>query len=160
MNLLEQMTQLAKHAKTASRELAKLTTAEKNSCLLAMAEALEKNSASLQEANALDMDTGAKMGLSSAMLDRLGLMRVQIRDATRDQCAGQPVVQRGRKGRVAGDCCRDASKGRDMKVGGVRALRRPPRCQPFERRIQSHVAARSRCQRTRFNGNGPGHGDR
>ena len=33
------MTQLAQQAKTASRELAQLTTAEKNSCLLAMAEA-------------------------------------------------------------------------------------------------------------------------
>ncbi|TAK90073.1 MAG: glutamate-5-semialdehyde dehydrogenase [Verrucomicrobia bacterium] len=73
MNLLEPMTQLAKQAKAASRELAKLTTAEKNSCLLAMADALEKNSAALKEANALDMETGAKMGLSSAMLDRLKL---------------------------------------------------------------------------------------
>ena len=73
MNLLEQMTQLAKQAKAASRELAKLTTAEKNSCLLAMAEALEQNSAALKEANALDMEVGAKMGLSSAMLDRLKL---------------------------------------------------------------------------------------
>src|SRR5580765_1865855 len=73
MNLMEQMTQLAKQAKAASRELAKLTTAEKNSCLLVMAEALEKNSTALKEANALDMETGAKMGLSSAMLDRLKL---------------------------------------------------------------------------------------
>ena len=73
MILLEQMTQLAKQAKAASRELAKLTTAEKNSCLLAMADALEKNSAALKEANALDMETGAKLNLSSAMLDRLKL---------------------------------------------------------------------------------------
>src|ERR1041384_1120272 len=67
------MTQLAKQAKAASRELAKLTTAEKNSCLLAMASALEKNAAALKDANALDMDAGAKMGLTSAMLDRLKL---------------------------------------------------------------------------------------
>ncbi len=73
MTLTEQMTALAKQAKAASRELAKLTTAEKNSCLLAMADALEKNSAALKEANALDMDAGAKMGLTSAMLDRLKL---------------------------------------------------------------------------------------
>jgi glutamate-5-semialdehyde dehydrogenase len=73
MTLTEQMTALAKQAKAASRELAKLTTAEKNSCLLAMAEALEKNSASLKQANALDMDAGANMGLTSAMLDRLKL---------------------------------------------------------------------------------------
>ncbi|HEX4264488.1 MAG TPA: glutamate-5-semialdehyde dehydrogenase [Verrucomicrobiae bacterium] len=73
MTLTEQMTVLAKQAKAASRELAKLTTAEKNACLLAMAEALEKNAAALKQANALDMDAGAKMGLTSAMLDRLKL---------------------------------------------------------------------------------------
>jgi glutamate-5-semialdehyde dehydrogenase len=73
MNLTEQMTRLAKEAKAASRELAKLTTREKNDCLLAMAVALEKNSAALKEANALDMDTAAELGLSSAMLDRLKL---------------------------------------------------------------------------------------
>ena len=73
MNLNEQMTQLAKQAKAASRELAKLTTAEKNSCLLAMADALEKNSAAIKEANALDMKVGAKLNLSAAMLDRLKL---------------------------------------------------------------------------------------
>ncbi len=73
MTLNEQMTMLAMQAKAASRELAKLTTAEKNSCLLAMADALEKNTAALKEANALDMEAGAKMGLTSAMLDRLKL---------------------------------------------------------------------------------------
>ena len=67
------MTRLAKQAKAASRELAKLTTAEKNACLLAMAAALEKNSDALKQANALDMDAAAKYGLSSAMLDRLKL---------------------------------------------------------------------------------------
>src|SRR5450432_1559263 len=67
------MTQLAKQAKTASRELAKLTTREKNDCLLAMANALEKNSATIKEANALDMEVGAKLNLSAAMLDRLKL---------------------------------------------------------------------------------------
>ncbi len=73
MTLTEQMTQLAKQARTASRELAKLTTREKNECLLAMAEALEKNSTALKEANALDMEAAARMGISSAMLDRLKL---------------------------------------------------------------------------------------
>jgi glutamate-5-semialdehyde dehydrogenase len=73
MNLTEQMTRLAKNAKAASRELAQLTTAEKNSCLLAMAAALGKNSAAIKEANALDMEIGAKLNLSAAMLDRLKL---------------------------------------------------------------------------------------
>ena len=73
MNLNEQMTRLAKQARAASRELAKLTPAEKNACLLAMATALEQNATAIQEANALDMEFGAKHGLSSAMLDRLRL---------------------------------------------------------------------------------------
>jgi len=67
------MTQLARQAKAASRELAKLTTREKNDCLLAMAEALEKSSDALKQVNALDLDAAAKLGLSSAMLDRLKL---------------------------------------------------------------------------------------
>jgi glutamate-5-semialdehyde dehydrogenase len=73
MTLLEQMTQLARQAKAASRELSRLTTAEKNACLLAMAGALEQNADALKQANALDLDVGAKLGLSAAMLDRLKL---------------------------------------------------------------------------------------
>ena len=73
MNLNEQMTRLAQQAKAASRELAKLTTAEKNACLLAMATALEQNADAIKQANALDMEFGASHGLSAAMLDRLKL---------------------------------------------------------------------------------------
>jgi glutamate-5-semialdehyde dehydrogenase len=67
------MLELARKAKAASRELAKLTTAEKNACLLAMAAALEHNAKIILEANAKDMIVGAQLGLSSAMLDRLKL---------------------------------------------------------------------------------------
>jgi len=73
MTLNEQMTLLAKQAKAASRELARLTTAEKNACLLAMADALEKNAETLKRANASDLDAATKAGLSTAMLDRLKL---------------------------------------------------------------------------------------
>jgi glutamate-5-semialdehyde dehydrogenase len=73
MTLTEHMTELAKEAKAASRELARLTTSEKNACLLAMADALEQNGPAIKHANALDMETAANMGLSSAMLDRLKL---------------------------------------------------------------------------------------
>ena len=78
MTLLEQMSQLARQAKAAARELAKLTTAEKNSCLLAMADSLEQNGAAIKEANGRDMTTGAQSGLSSAMLDRLKLDEKRI----------------------------------------------------------------------------------
>jgi glutamate-5-semialdehyde dehydrogenase len=73
MTLTEQMTTLAKQARIASRELAKLSTEEKNACLVAMAAALEKNSAALKEANTRDMEAGENTGLTSAMLDRLRL---------------------------------------------------------------------------------------
>ena len=71
--MLEQMTQLARAAKDASRQLARLTTAQKNQCLLAMAAALERNSEAIQKVNAGDMERGAQSGLSQAMLDRLRL---------------------------------------------------------------------------------------
>ena len=73
MSLLDQMTQLAQQAKTASRELARLSTADKNAALLAMADALQASGPALQVANAKDMATGTQMGLSAAMLDRLKL---------------------------------------------------------------------------------------
>ena len=67
------MTRLARQAKEASRLLARLTTAEKNDGLLAMADALEANGKAIQEANATDMEAAAQAGLSNAMLDRLRL---------------------------------------------------------------------------------------
>jgi glutamate-5-semialdehyde dehydrogenase len=73
VTLTEQMTQLARQAREASRELAKLTTSEKNGCLDAMATALERERTAIKAANARDMETAAAMGLSSAMLDRLKL---------------------------------------------------------------------------------------
>ncbi len=73
MTLLEQMTILAQQARAASRELAKLTTAHKNACLLAMAEALEREGPALKDANARDLEFAREAGLSAAMQDRLKL---------------------------------------------------------------------------------------
>ena len=78
MTLTEQMTTLARQAKAASRELALLTTGEKNACLLAMATVLEQNAGAIKKANALDLEFGASQGLSSAMLDRLKLDDTRI----------------------------------------------------------------------------------
>src|SRR5947207_4537303 len=71
------MTILARQAKAAARELAKLTTAEKNECLIAMADALEQNRDDIKKANSRDMETSAQ-GLSAAMLDRLRLDDTRI----------------------------------------------------------------------------------
>ena len=103
MSLTEQMTQLARQAKDASRALAKLSTAEKNSCLVAMAEALEKNNAAIRLANERDMTAGAASGLSQAMLDRLKLddqriagMAHGLREvaALPDPVSGKPLIER------------------------------------------------------------------
>src|ERR1043165_2437201 len=78
MSLLEQMTQLARQAREASRQLAQLSTAQKNASLIAMAGALEQNVADLVAANALDLETGVQLGLSAAILDRLRLDEKRI----------------------------------------------------------------------------------
>lgn len=64
---------LARQAKTASRHLARLTATDKNTCLLAMADALEGRSAEIQQANQADVQAAKGAGLSGAMLDRLAL---------------------------------------------------------------------------------------
>jgi len=73
MNLLEQMTQIGRRAREASRALAKLSGADKNGCLLAMAAALEEKAAALKAANKADLEATAAQGLAAAMLDRLRL---------------------------------------------------------------------------------------
>src|SRR5258707_14240372 len=77
MTLTEQMSQLARQAKAAARQLAKLTTDQKNGCLHVMADGLEQNRDAIKDANARDMAAG-QSGLSSAMLDRLKLDEKRI----------------------------------------------------------------------------------
>ena len=78
VTLKEQMTELARRAKAASRELARLSTSDKNACLLEMAAAIDQNVPAIQQANALDMEVGIRLGLSAAMLDRLKLDEKRI----------------------------------------------------------------------------------
>src|SRR5437867_7922004 len=78
MRLAEQMMQLARQARAAARELARLTAPEKNECLLAMADALDQNRDDIRKANAHDLETAGQSGVSSAMLDRLRLDHPRI----------------------------------------------------------------------------------
>ena len=78
MNLSEQMTALAKNAKAAAHQITRLSTTDKNACLLAMADAIETHAVSIKEANAMDMETGRAMDLSKPMLDRLLLDDARI----------------------------------------------------------------------------------
>jgi len=73
MALMDDMTELARRAKAASRELAKVSAADKNRCLEAMADGLVTATSALIEANAKDLEVGRGLGLSGAMMDRLAL---------------------------------------------------------------------------------------
>lgn len=67
------MTELARAAKSASRELALLDASRKNDCLNAMADAIERNAGQLKSANAVDVEAARGSDMAPAMLDRLVL---------------------------------------------------------------------------------------
>lgn len=66
-------TSVGQAARTASREMARSSTAARNAALLAMAAAIRRDAAALKAANALDMDAARANGLEPALLDRLSL---------------------------------------------------------------------------------------
>ena len=65
--------EMGRRARAAAHELVKLTTAQKNGILLAMADEIEARQAGILEANAKDLARARDNGLSSAMIDRLTL---------------------------------------------------------------------------------------
>lgn len=83
MTVKDQMLVLGRNAKLASRELALLSTDEKNRVLLAMADALEEAKGEISAANAVDMSAAADSGLSGAMLERLKLDEKRIAGMSR-----------------------------------------------------------------------------
>jgi len=83
MTVAETMLQLGQQAKAASRKLANLPTADKNRCLLAMADALEAQKDAIKTANAQDMEASVGYGLTAAMQDRLRLDEKRIASMAR-----------------------------------------------------------------------------
>jgi len=73
MDIKKYMNELGQQARAASRELNRANTGQKNTALLAIADAIELRRAELLAANKKDMDAGAKNGLDEALLDRLAL---------------------------------------------------------------------------------------
>jgi len=69
---------MGEKAVAGSRELAGMSTEEKNRCLLGMADAIESERSYIKEENEKDLLAGEKNGLSSAMLDRLKLTDERI----------------------------------------------------------------------------------
>jgi glutamate-5-semialdehyde dehydrogenase len=76
--------EIAKKAKIASYELAKLSTETKNSALISMADALEENTEQILEANRKDVKASEAKNVKPALLDRLILNTSRI--GTMAQC--------------------------------------------------------------------------
>ena len=78
MDLKEIIHDLGKRARAASKQLAQLSSEQKNAGLLAMADALMASQEELLAANATDVERARANGLSSAMIDRLTLTPARI----------------------------------------------------------------------------------
>ena len=78
--LADEITHLGKNARAASNDLRSLSTAVKDSALVAIAARLRASVDTLKTANAKDLATGKEKGLSSAMLDRLELTDKRIEE--------------------------------------------------------------------------------
>ena len=74
------MEMLAKHAKNASREAAKLGTDEKNRGLLAVADELTAQQELILEENKKDLEAAKEKGIKQSLIDRLALSEKRIAD--------------------------------------------------------------------------------
>lgn len=72
-SIRDQVLELGRRAREASRALMGLTTEQKNDALQSMADALERRTGVIQEENEKDVHEAGKNGLSDAMVDRLVL---------------------------------------------------------------------------------------
>jgi glutamate-5-semialdehyde dehydrogenase len=71
---------LGRQAKAASRQLASLSSAEKNRALCLMADQLETQSAYLIAENQKDIDAARQAGISGALLDRITLNAARVQE--------------------------------------------------------------------------------
>jgi glutamate-5-semialdehyde dehydrogenase len=78
--LKQQALRLAQQAKIAARQLAPLSSSEKNRALSLMAEKLEARSDFLIAANQKDLEFAKAKGVASAMLDRIALNPTRVRE--------------------------------------------------------------------------------
>lgn len=86
MNVTEQMLNVAEDAKSASRTLARLSSAVKNELLQNMAQALLNATETLIEENEKDLIAARAAGLAPAMVDRLTLDAQRIRGMADGLC--------------------------------------------------------------------------
>ena len=86
MSVTEQMVKVAEDAKSASRTLARLSSAVKNELLQNMAQALLNDTEVLIEENEKDLVAAREAGLAPAMVDRLALDAQRIRGMADGLC--------------------------------------------------------------------------
>ncbi len=78
-SLQDYMLELGRKAKKTARILNTISTDIKNQALLAMADSLETESANIVKANKLDLENGEKIGLTTALLERLTLNAERVK---------------------------------------------------------------------------------
>ncbi len=78
MDLKNEILEIGKRARKASRELVRLDTAAKCACLVAMADELAAHREEISQANKLDLDAGREAGIPAPLLDRLTLSEKRI----------------------------------------------------------------------------------
>jgi len=81
---------MGRRARAAAHELVKLSSEQKNTILLAMADEIDARQAVILEANAKDLATAHEKGLTKAMIDRLTLDEKRLKavaDAVREVAA-------------------------------------------------------------------------
>lgn len=83
MSIKDEMISMAKRAKEASEELARLSTFTKNSILKDMAKEIIKSKKVVLRANERDIEFAKKKGLSKALIDRLTLSSSRIENMAR-----------------------------------------------------------------------------
>ena len=76
----EYVERVGRRAKAASRQMGSLSTALKDRCLLAMAQALRESAGLILEKNALDVDKARAKGAPASFIDRLTLTEKRVEE--------------------------------------------------------------------------------
>jgi len=79
MSIESTIMEMAKEARTASKEIARCPSSKKNEVLLKIADKIEAQAVYIQEENQKDLAMAKEMGLSDAMVDRLTVTDVTVK---------------------------------------------------------------------------------
>jgi glutamate-5-semialdehyde dehydrogenase len=83
-SIKDEAIRLAKQAKAAARQLAPISSAEKNRALHLMADRIEAQNDYLIAENKKDLDAAKRVGISEAIVDRIALDASRVRGMAKD----------------------------------------------------------------------------